>query len=145
MTIQPPLRCTTTTPIAEAVIGALSRSSQIVYMVRFFFTVVLLGVLSLQAAHATCEDQLRLLEEHVKKHPREGDAAQVQKNLKSARADVDVDEVGCLNAVARARRALAAPTPPATPTPKDEPVGRYQSPEQERVQPLDQPSASPTR
>ena len=99
----------------------------------------LISLLGILQARAACEDQLSLLDEQAKKHPRQGDAAQVQKNLKNAHALVEVDELGCLNAVSRARRALAVPAPEdQTSKPSSgavQPLNQPQNP----VQPLNQP------
>ena len=104
-------------------------------------TGVLISLLSIVDARAACEDQLSQLDEQVKKHPRQGDTTQVQKNLKTAHALVDVDELGCLNAVVRARHALAAPTPENQTSAQSpgavQPLDQHQMP----VQPLNQPEA----
>ena len=90
---------------------------------------MLISFMSILEARAACEDQLSQLDEQVKRHPRQGDAMQVQKNLKSAHALVEVDELACLNAVSRARRALAAPAP----------EDQTNRPSSGAIQPLNQP------
>ena len=95
-----------------------------------FAAALLLASLSIAQARAACVDQLSQLDEQVKKHPKQGDMVEVQKNLRSAHALVEVDELACLNAVTRARRAFAAPTP------KTEPNNHSSN----AVQPLNQPA-----
>ena len=99
----------------------------------------LISLLGILEARAACEDQLSQLDEQVKKHPRQGDTTQVQKNLKSAHALVEVDELAFLNAVSRARRALAVPAQEdqasKPPSGAVQPLNQPQNP----VQPLNQP------
>jgi hypothetical protein len=105
--------------------------------------VILVALFPIETARASCEDQLATIEEHVKTHPKEGDTKQVQKNLENARALVEVDEIACLNAVARARHALALPARAPTPPLKGDGPERYQP--IDPVQPLYQSPGRPKR
>ena len=83
-------------------------------------TVLAVAGLADQSASASCADDLQRLQAQGKQHPNQGDRKTYSKELKEAQQLVGGQEAECLNAVARARRALnASPSQP-------EPVGPVQ-------------------
>jgi hypothetical protein len=90
------------------------------------FSVILATVVTVacflvhQSASASCADDLQRLQAQGKQHPNQGDRKTYSKELKEAQQLVGGQEAECLNAVARARRALnASPS-------QSEPVGPVQ-------------------
>jgi hypothetical protein len=66
-------------------------------------------------AVASCKDDIVGVQAEAAHHPKDGDQGTLRKELAKAQDLAPWDEVGCLNAVARARKALKAPPPQAAP------------------------------
>ena len=93
---------------------------------RFFvmtLTVLALTGLVDQSAFGSCADDIQRLQAQGKQHPNQGDRKTYGKELKEAQQLVVGAEAECLNAVARARRALNAPPPQPEPVGPVQPVG----------------------
>jgi hypothetical protein len=73
--------------------------------------ILLLALLVPNVGWANCGDDLPPLEERIKKRPT-GDTALATKELRKAQEVQKYSETECLNAVIRAKRALALPAPP---------------------------------
>ena len=82
-------------------------------------------------AFADCSDDLAAVEARTAKHSPVADPKLLQKQLAKAHEDLDAwDELGCINAVARAKALLATPAAPAQSGPVQplgQPVGTYGS------------------
>jgi hypothetical protein len=73
--------------------------------------IMLLALLVPSVGWANCGDDLQPLAERIKKRPT-GDTALATKELRKAQEAQQYSETECLNAVIRAKRALALPLPP---------------------------------
>jgi hypothetical protein len=75
-----------------------------------------------RSAYGACADDLQRLQAQGKLHPNQGDRKKYNKELVAAQQLASSDEVGCMNAVARARKALNASPPQSDPTLPNQPV-----------------------
>ena len=65
------------------------------------------AVLGSGVAAAACKDDVQEFAAKVKMRPKEGDRTALRKELAKAQELSNSDEVGCINALARARKAFA--------------------------------------
>jgi hypothetical protein len=87
------------------------------------------------AAHASCADEIKTETALVKPKTVLGDPPQYNKEMKKARELVKSDELGCLNAMVRARRARTKPLQNQAPAAA---LGQPTQPLHPATQPLNQ-------
>jgi hypothetical protein len=76
-------------------------------------------------ADASCADDIQIQLARAKAHPKEGDRRKFEKEIAKATGFARSDETECLNAVARARKALNAPPPAPPPTGPTQPLYQH--------------------